>query len=352
MKKNPLDCIGYVAPQLIEKAENYTVIPKKKPWIGWIAAAACLILIGGTAFYVSERKPGIGQIPVGPGEETAPPNTASANPPADLYPYNDREVLDYIGMPLEPLQTDQGTILWNEITDIEAYRSLNTVYGAGNQPYYDTSSALLDCLVNHQTGTEEDEIAGCFYKEDGRLENCLHYEAFQTLAEEAPATAELIRRIIEEEQAKDVSGYFMRQSEASGISFSPLVYGKQSNCMVTVLISESLSDLDERLTAMLPIFQGTLGTERSSVINEQECYISYFYQNRQCWDDQTEEAYQYYVYFERDGLQYLCQFFSNWSLPGQNVTALHNPPVIYHYVETQEACRELFTDFLQLLVSG
>ena len=118
-----------------------------------------------------------------------------------------------------------------------------------------------------------------------------------------------------------------------------------------MVIGKDLSAIDARFSNILPILQDTLGTENSSYIGAQEVSVHYFYQNRSFRGQKTEEAYQYYAYYERDGLQYLYQFSSNWSLPGQNVSAMHNPPSTLHYVETQDECREQFVAYLLTLLS-
>lgn len=52
MKKDQLDTIGYIDDQLIEKAENYTVIKKKNIWVKFGAMAACLCLVIAGVFAV------------------------------------------------------------------------------------------------------------------------------------------------------------------------------------------------------------------------------------------------------------------------------------------------------------
>lgn len=54
MKKDKLDCIGYIDDLLIEKADKYTPVKKKNLWTKWAALAACLVLvfsIGGISTY-------------------------------------------------------------------------------------------------------------------------------------------------------------------------------------------------------------------------------------------------------------------------------------------------------------
>ena len=158
--------------------------------------------------------------------------------------------------------------------------------------------------------------------------------------------AEHILEIFEKGDTTNADAYYNGSIDSYGISFRP-----ESNCVATVVIGKDIASIDDRFENILPMFQSTLGTENSSFIGEQEVSVHYFYQNRLFRDSKTEEAYQYYVYFERDGLQYLYQFSSNWSLIGQDVSALHNPPSTLHYVETQDECRDLFVKYLLLLAN-
>ena len=54
MKKNLLKAIGYVDDQLIEKAETYTGVKRKKAWVKWVAAAACVALLLTTTVFANE----------------------------------------------------------------------------------------------------------------------------------------------------------------------------------------------------------------------------------------------------------------------------------------------------------
>lgn len=62
MKIDKLDCIGYVAAQLIEKAENYVAVKKKNSRTKWAAMAACLCLVVvGAITIISKNNPGQGE---------------------------------------------------------------------------------------------------------------------------------------------------------------------------------------------------------------------------------------------------------------------------------------------------
>lgn len=317
-----LDKMELVDPAYVEAAD---VKPKKKRvWQKWGALAACLCLIVlGTAIFSTHDRNG--------------------GPTASDYPYDDGKVLDFIGHPLADMQTNAGTIHFNEITDIDAYRSFNTFSGYENQPYYATRSTAYDLLTAYPAADENDRFHTTIFEHNGSIKNCPGYDGFLALQEKAPVTAELMMRLAEKGNA--VSAYYKGSINAAGLHFMPT-----ANCIATVVIGEDLAAIDARLSDFLPILQATLGTENSSYIGDQEVSVHYFYQNRSYCGAKTEEAYQYYVYYERGGLQYLYQFSSNWSLIGRNITAIHNPPSVLCYVETQDDCRKLFADYLLTLL--
>ena len=320
-----LDKMEMINPAYVEAAD---VKPKKKrAWLRWGAMAACLGLIVFGTVRISMR---------------------NQEPNSNDYPYNDHEVLDYIGKSLGNIQTDADEIGFNEITDIDAYRKFNTLYEYENKPYYSTRTTAFDLLTSYPVADENDLLNIAIFERDGSIENCPNYDDFLKFTEKAPIAANLIMRVFERGDTSHADAYYNGDADAAGISFRPTSTG---NSIATVVIGKDLSAIDARFSNILPILQDTLGTENSSYIGAQEVSVHYFYQNRSFRGQKTEEAYQYYAYYERDGLQYLYQFSSNWSLPGQNVSAMHNPPSTLHYVETQDECREQFVDYLLTLLS-
>lgn len=320
-----LDKMEMINPAYVEAAD---VKPKKKrAWLRWGAMAACLGLIVFGTVRISMR---------------------NQEPNSNDYPYNDHEVLDYIGKSLGNIQTDADEIVFNEITDIDVYRKFNTLYEYENKPYYSTRTTAFDLLTSYPVADENDLLNIAIFERDGSIENCPNYDDFLKFTEKAPIAANLIMRVFERGDTSHADAYYNGDADAAGISFRPTSTG---NSIATVVIGKDLSAIDARFSNILPILQDTLGTENSSYIGAQEVSVHYFYQNRSFRGQKTEEAYQYYAYYERDGLQYLYQFSSNWSLPGQNVSAMHNPPSTLHYVETQDECREQFVDYLLTLLS-
>lgn len=253
--------------------------------------------------------------------------------------------MDYVGKSLDNIQTNTGKIILNEITDIDAYRKFNTLYGYENEPYYSTRTTALDLLTSYPTADENEMLNVAIFERDGSIENCPNYDDFLKFTEKAPIAAELVMRVFEKGNTSYADAYYNGSIDCAGISFEPT-----SSCTATVVIGKDLSAIDTRFSNILPILQGSLGTESISYIGGQEVSVHYFYQNRSFREEKTEESYQYYAYYEREGLQYLHQFSSNWSLIDQNVSAIHNPPSTLHYVETQDECRKQFVDYLLILL--
>lgn len=54
MKNDQLYAMGYVDERLIEKAETYTGVRRKRPRMKWVVLAACIPLIFGVAAFASE----------------------------------------------------------------------------------------------------------------------------------------------------------------------------------------------------------------------------------------------------------------------------------------------------------
>lgn len=340
-RKDLYHSFNEVDDEILERSESAPQRKTKPAWPKWAAVAACLclVIIGAVALPMLKQNPG---------NDTKDPNSGDITeaPNSSVYPYNDTKVLDYIGMPLNNLQTEHGTVIFNEITDIEAYRQYNTAYTTQGDSYYSTRTTAYNLLTGYP-GSGEDILHFVVFEEDGSIENCLHYEEFLLYKERTPLAAELVMQVFEKNHATSVYAYYNGSVDASGISFNP-----ETNCVATVVVGKDLAAIDDRFNSILPLLQETLGTENSSHLAEQEISVYYFYQTRRFRDEETEEAYQYYAYFERDGLQYLYQFSSNWSLPGQGVSAIHNPPSTLHYVKTQEECRKLFLDYLLTLVNA
>lgn len=333
MNRNDLfKSLNEIDDNILERSERVKKISTNNLWIKITAAAAvmCIIFIGSIIILTQDKEPDV-IIPA---------------PQSNSYPYNDNEVLDYIEKPINDKETELGIIKFNAITDIEAYRKYNTFYGFNNKPYYSTRKSGIDILTSIPVEHEDDFINVSVFEKDGSFANCPGYNDFLKLKEYSPFCADLILHLFEKDLTDFYNIFYNKKNGTCGILFNP-----DSNCIATAVIGENISLLDSRYDSIIPIFKSTLGTNDSSFLGGQEFSIHYFYQNRLFHESKTEEAYQYYVYFEHDELEVLLQFSSNWSLIDQNVSALHNPPHTLHYVKTQEGCLDMFIDYINALAS-
>lgn len=333
--------IGELDDKTICEAREAPHRRDRRGWI-WAAAGACAAVIVLALLlpkWVKDRE----QIP---GSESAPKQTGEEpQAPAGNYPYNDDTVLDYIGYQLDGLEVNGSRIVLNEITDIEAYRTFNTVEGYRGRPYYSTVTTVYDLLTGISVSDENSFLNITLFEKDGSLENCPAYEKYLRFSEDYPAISAWIRRLMETGTASAVSEYLNLPQKAAGLFFRPA-----DNCAAMIVSAQDLKTLDSRYGWMVSELKAMLGTEKASSVNGQELAAAYFYQNRLFQSDKTEEAFRYYVYFEREGEQFLLQFSSNWALVGQSVTALHNPPKVLSTARSQEACRTLFAECLDVLL--
>lgn len=336
------EALGNISEKYIEEAFSYNKSPKSSHWLKWGAIAACLCLVIITAIvFLTLNNPYNGNIGGPHGDIITPEHFGD-------YPYNDNEVLDFIGMPLDEVATDLGVIHFNEITDIEAYRKFNTHYYYNTtDAYYNTKTSVFDLLTYYSSQNGRNFINTVIYKKNGSIENCIHYESFLRFKNKAPIAADLMQQIIDKNKNASITAHYDESVDSGAFYLYP-----ESNSTISVVIGKDLTAIDERFEDIISIFKSTLGTENSTYIGNQEVSVHYFYQNRLYRDTTTEEAYQYYVYFERDGLQYLYHFASNWALINQNTSAIHNPPSVLHYVKTQDECREMFVDYLLTILKN
>ena len=325
-----LEAFGELDEETIQEAK--TPLPKTgRSWIRWAVPAACLILAA--VLIGAPRKS-----PAVPGGNTAPEGN---------YPYNDAAVLDYTGKKLDPVRMEDMDLIFNELTDIEAYRRFN-LYQESVGNYYQTGTTVYDLFLQVPVRDDKSFLNITLFEKDGKLENCPAYEEFKIFSEKAPLIAEKCRLLLKQDEIQAVSLFYNENLPDSAVLFArPLPGG--SNDSLTLLVSEDISRIDERFEALLPTLKAVLGTENSSHIGGQELSLFYFYQTRLYNEKTTEEAFRYYAYWEKDGLEMLCQYSSAFTLPGQAVGALHNPLQTMQTLHTQEEARDLFLKLLPLL---
>ena len=213
------------------------------------------------------------------------------------------------------------------------------------EPYYSTRTTAYDLLVS-SPGDRASQISANVTMKNGEIQQgSPHYGSWLTFRERAPQASELLLRLLHKAESTNtrLAGASVRYDpglDAAAISFNP-----EANVIATAVVSRDLTAIDSRFESILPILKGAA----PSLINGRQVRVCYFYQTRLFREEKTEEAYQYYVYFEEEGIQYLFQFSSNWSLVGRSVGAMDDPPTTIQNVLSQDQCRRLFAQYLPLL---
>ena len=320
-----LDLIGEVDEQYVQDARAVQPVRRRSVWS--LAAAACLLCVLGIGWLLSGT----------PGW-----NFGASAP----HPYNDFTVLEYTGSDLEDFSCLGQTLVMNEIgaDELESFRRFCTVSFRDQPSYYQTSEPLFNILTAYPISGEEDILSFIVHRKDGAFENSLYYDTYLSYLALDENHASFLERL--HDLSKDtVDVRYLKEKQILGLSTRPMI-----NCTFTMLIGSDLHGLDPRLDGMLPVFDGTTGNAPST-LNGTEVTVSYFYQTRLYREETTEEAYRYFAYFEINGTQYLCQFSSNWALPGETVSADHNPPGILAPAASQEDCRIKFAEMLIRIIS-
>lgn len=324
---NSTDLLELIGEADAEYVHDAKTPQKNHPWVKWAAlAAACLALVIGLGWLLYPGTHGW--------------HLGAAAP----YPYNDSTVLEYTGSILDDLNFLGETIVMNEIgeTDMDMLRLFSTVYPDRHTPHYDTRTPLYNILADYPISGDSDVITFHVFRKDGEFSGSPSYDRYLELDE----THGRFTQTLYDLSGEFVRSYYLKEKEILGIYTYPL-----TNCTFSMLIGENLCGLDPRLDAMLPILDGSTGNTASSVSGV-DVVVSYFYQTRLYREETMEESYLYFAYFEIDGNKYLCQFSSNWTLPGQTVSAEHNPPQILAYASSQENYRTRFAEMLIKIISA
>ena len=360
-----LDAIGLISDEYVQDAKSVRKVRRNYAWLKWGAMAACVCILitvsfrfsifnsgdttasnsatGGSSHAGSSSNSGSSEQGWNEGGDGSDSNGCS------IYPYNDLEVLDYVGAELANIETDDGTIIFHEITDIELYRALNKQSKSAEEPCYRTHDGIYHYMMDGLV-REENTQDFVLFADDGALEGSRDYALYQQVCERYPTLEPLVDYFIENDEAADsLSGVAVYDWEAVAIR---TILTECQNGLITVLLGKDLDRIDERVADFVSPMRAMLGTDESSIVAGQEVAVQYFYQQRTFRTEEIEECYNYYVYFEKGDMQYLYQFSSNWTLPGEGVTAVHHPPDTLSYAMTQEDARRYFVDILAGIIAS
>ncbi len=365
-----LDAIGLISDAYIEDAKVVHKVRRNYTWLKWgaMAACACLLIsvtLGSGFFFQSDNTasaPNSNNMNSGSSANGGYPGGGSDSDGlngamsegvqqenSSPYPYSDTKELEYIGMVAANVETSAGTIVFHEITDIERYRAFNDVNEDTEEVYYDTHNGVYQHLSDgFREGKKGDDFV--LTMQEGNLESSKDYTLYKELCQSYSGLEEMVDYFIKDDMwADSVRGMVIYDWNATAIQTN---LKEAPNGQITLLMGENLDIIDPQLAAFTTSMKALMGTEQSSTIAGQEAAVQYFYQQRMYKVEALEECYNYYVYFERDGMQYLYQFSSNWTLPGEEVTAIHNPPDTLSYAMSQEEARSCFAESLVGMIEG
>lgn len=331
-KKNMLDAMGGISDKHI--AEFADVTPRKKNisvWVRVISVAACLAFVAVSIPLINGNR---NKQHITAGSDVSSQgqnNTDEGHNKA--YPYQDR--IQFIPKEVLVSKYDEGFFAYNQIKDVDS-TSLN-VFGA----LYDSVGSHRDCEPVFD-GNGKPSFSRKSYEPDtdenrfNELQRYLGKEDFvYSLLKLPHNTDSSVRCNIYQNEG---------QNNISAVSFESSIY---DNCTLDIMASHDLSLLSNKnITQIVAGMKSISASSTSSQLNEKAVAVHYVYQTRYSQElDKDEERYIYYAFYEKDGLQYLVQFTSNYTLKDSNITA--------YGIEgkTQEECKKAFEEAVLFLTA-
>ncbi len=347
-----LDAIGLISDEYVQDAKAVGKVRKNNPWLKWGAPAACACVLlsvgllsgiwngsvkdaffGGSANNTAGAETGFGSSPEC---ELETSNQSS-------YPYSDTRGQNDTSVELVDMETADGIIVFNKITDIETYQALNNQGESVGEACYKTHEGLYQCLAAGQAEVEYFQAT----EENGVLWEDSDSKVFQQSGGEYEMLESLSEYLLSNERVENsIEGAVSYELETMALSTNPAEGG---NGQITVLAGRDLNVISVELQNFVSPMRALLGTVQSSTIAGQEAAVQYFCQQCMSDDEAMEECYNYYVYFEKEDMQYLYQFSSNWTLLGEETTAPHKKDYVLSQVESRELFAEILTGIVTCL---
>lgn len=263
----------------------------------------------------------------------APETNNAGNKP---YPYEDK--IEYIPSEIQVSRLENGYIAYNQITDVD--ENIADLYAK----IYDSCQLKRDFhpIFNSNKDVTFSRISDTSDSDKERYAEYLQYGGEKT--------ADLLYMLVNLPQQRDHAIQCIllqkgRDAKTVAIGAKKSIY---DNCSLNTVMSNDLSKVSgSSVQRFIKDLQGILNTNRESQITTTNISTHFFYQQRVNLEkDMTEERYIYYAYFENEGMQYLCQFTSNYTLKGSSQNAYGANG------ETQEKCREAFENILSEFISA
>jgi hypothetical protein len=253
----------------------------------------------------------------------------------DPYQYN----YEYIPMPVRNVQTAEGELHFQQISSIN-----------------ESTDKIVDSLYSEYSGNLSAGIKDCYcqFDEEGKVffsriseDDYERYQLYTDYAGEIGAKLVFGLENIPEHR-HEATGCVTFQKD-SGVEIALLTTDLYSNVMLNILMSKDFSKVETVAgSSVYKELTEVLNTAKASKINQVDMANIYHYQQRiykPKEDNIGEEHYIYYSYFVKDGMEYLVQFISNYT-----VMEGYKEYMIVGDLQPQEVCRDTYLKVLNLIL--
>jgi hypothetical protein len=267
----------------------------------------------------SGEKPGTGEICVDP------------------YLYN----YEYIPMPVPSIKNAEGELHFQQISSIN-----------------ESTDKIVDSLYSEYSGNLSAGIKDCYcqFDEEGKVffsrisED--DYDRYQLYTDYAGKKGAKLVYDLENmpEHRHEGTGCVTFQKDF-GVETALLTTDLYSNVKLNVLMSKDFSKVES--VAESDVYKELIGvgnTGKAAKINQVDIANIYHYQQRiykPKEDNIWEEHYIYYSYFIKEGMEYLVQFTSNYT-----VMEGYKEYMIVGDLQPQEVCRDTYLKVLNLILDA
>lgn len=213
----------------------------------------------------------------------------------------------YIDADIPMSEIEDGHITYNQISNVNSYN--NDLYGVLN------SMSMLG-----RDFTPIIKNANRLYfsrKTEGDDSDLVRYEEMvEYIGANGPSFCYQLLKVTEKYQASDHVGCLLIQNmndkETIAVGLEPPLT-RLVNCELQLIISKDFSQIkDEGIRTEIEELK-TMDVEEVSVINNQKIFVKFICRQRNINDWGPEEEFVYYAYWEKDGMEYLLQFDTDYT---------------------------------------
>ena len=330
-----------IANELFERRDKCIAEQKaRRKTITRITASVCsfmLVVLLGIGVWHSEMfntiiTPPNTDEPVIGGEQNSSTDDTPGN---KAYPYEDK--IQYLPKEMPVSKYDNGYFAYNQVKNVD--KNILSLYAT----LYDNSYLHRDCfpIFDDKGNVSFSRISDASDSDTKRFEDMKAYLGTQSGLFYKLAS-------IPQNGYDSISCALLQNGyakETVAVSTEITVW---NNSTLNVVVSNNFDSVeDTSVKKHINQMRSLLVSNTASMVNNNECAISFVYQTRYCEEkDVNEERYIYYAFFVKDDQEYLVQLTSNYTLPDSNKTAFGATG------NTQKECKQAFEEIVICLING